>query len=141
MFVAAAIALVDFHQRLDFRIVIAPVGSGAGCRGVGHDDTAILAQILVKGLDAGLIILGALVLGEIQNPYAALREHRVAVAAGVRPAAFISIERRELARYRKQVHRLLDHPPAIFNFLSGLMVGDAEEVVAGRVERVAVSIE
>src|SRR5262249_49005585 len=48
--VGHAVALVDFHDRLDVRVVVAPVGAHAGGAGVTGADAVQLLQVAVQHL-------------------------------------------------------------------------------------------
>src|SRR5262249_6450825 len=93
-FVAHAVALVDFDQRFDLRIVVAPVGAHAGGAGVAGTDAVEFLQVAVEhlgviGVDSAdaLLLIG---LGEAgQGAHSALGEHAVAMAVRIADAAFV----------------------------------------------------
>ena len=53
MLVVVAVALVDLDDRLDLRVVVAPVGAHVGAAGVRGADAAEVLQVVVEHLRVG----------------------------------------------------------------------------------------
>ena len=114
IFSRSAHSLIDFHQRLQLRIVIAPVRTHVRMRRVAEGDPPVTTQVRIQDAAAvhfHLSLLRLLPIGERECAYAALREGDIAMPVGIIQAALVTEESREPAGDVEEVHCLLYAPP------------------------------
>src|SRR6185312_17497886 len=105
----SVVALVDFHDRLESWVIVAPVGAlvCGGC--VTCSDPVVLPQIRIEdgpGVHEALILLPA----NGQRAHSSFREHDITVTVRVRDAPLIPEERDEVARQMVEIVGLLPAP-------------------------------
>ena len=137
--VGAADALVDLDDRLDLRVVVAPVGPLVGRRGVRGTDAAQLVQVVVEHL--GIVVVNARSARRARQPRqgadAAAGEHHVAMAVGIGHAPLVGEHGGERGGNVVELGRLLDQPPGVLLAAAVVVVAVADPVEAGAVDRVA----
>ena len=116
--VGHAVALVDLHDRLEVRVVVAPVGAHRRGAGVAGADAVHLLEVSVKhlgvvGADAGDRLLAGpgASRGRVRTPRWA--NMHVAVAVRIGHAALVAEHRREAAGDEVGVGVLLRQPPRV----------------------------
>src|SRR5687767_9631555 len=92
VFVVCVITLVQLNQRLQFRVVVAPVCPLARGQGMFHAYSPVLAQIRVKNRTRIQLAL-VLFQGYRERANAAVIEDDVAMAVGISDASLITKKR------------------------------------------------
>src|SRR5215831_2649594 len=139
IFVTVAIALIDLDHRLDFRVVVAPVGALVRRRRMRHGDAVVPLQILIElgGADAA----GSLVRRDRQWPRTAVSEDRISMAVRKSQTALRAIKRCECSRYLEQIDELLVLPPRELLVVSRLMIRERDVIEGRGVEPVTIAFK
>src|ERR1051326_2291778 len=108
--VRRVITLINFDQRFEVRVIVAPIGSLPCRQRVLHTDPPILSQVWIEN---GAAVHPSLVfvLSDRQCPDAAMIEYYVAMTVRILNAALISKQGQIASRDAKQVVRLFRAPP------------------------------
>ena len=139
--VVVPVPLVDLDNRLEFGVVVAPVGAHGRGAGVGRADRAKMLQVGVQHLGVGrALVRRPLQIAAHQRPNAALRHHDVAMAVGVDDAPFVGHGRDEAGRMVDDVGHFLDLPPHVLAAVAVVVVAVAHPVQVPGVQGVAPAI-